>query len=86
MTAPPGPNQKRGTPKLTRLKRIPDLFSSRYLFLVVLCLLLDTASGLIDDPVANRTFIKPYGPAVVNEHTSFDMSILDGTSLVQADG
>lgn len=56
------------------------------LFLATLALLPGTARALINDPVANRTFIKPYGAGVTNEHTSFDMSILDGTSLVQADG
>jgi len=44
-----------------------------------------TVYGLIDDPVSQRSILKQYQPSVMYEHTFFDMSILDGTSLVQAD-
>jgi hypothetical protein len=47
--------------------------------------LIPGAHGLIDDPVSQRTYIKNYQPSVMYEHTFFDMSILDSTSLVQAD-
>lgn len=86
MTAFPG-RKKPGPHKVSRLKRLSATFPGPLmLLLAMLTFLAGTARALINDRVANRTFIKPYGAGVTNEHTSFDMSILDGTSLVQADG
>ena len=58
---------------------------STKLFLLIICVWTTLVSGLIDDPVSQRTYIKNYQPSVMYEHTFFDMSILDSTSLVQAD-
>ncbi len=63
----------------------PPIYTTRALALVFFALLCGMASALIDDPVSTKTTIKMYQPAVMYEHTFFDMSILDGTSLVQAD-
>jgi hypothetical protein len=41
--------------------------------------------GLIDDQVSQRSILKQYQPSVMYEHTFFDMSMLDSSSLVQAD-
>lgn len=50
-----------------------------------LTLLASVVNGLIDDPVSQRSILKQYQPSVMYEHTFFDMSILDSSSLVQAD-
>jgi len=57
----------------------------KFLMLCTLSLMASTVYGLIDDPVSQRSILKQYQPSVMYEHTFFDMSILDGTSLVQAD-
>ena len=53
--------------------------------LIIIALLASLSSALINDPVSQRVHILSYQTNLMNEHTSFDMSILDGTSLVQAD-
>ena len=62
--------------------RIPSSLGIRLLIFISFALM---TLGLIDDPVSQRTILKQYQPSVMYEHTFFDISILDATSLVQAD-
>ena len=55
------------------------------LMVLSLLALLSEVRGLIDDPVSQRSILKQYQPSVMYEHTFFDMSVLDSSSLVQAD-
>lgn len=53
--------------------------------LLFLMMNLSTTSGLIDDNVSQKTYIKSYPSALSYQHSYFDMSFADGGSLVQAD-